>query len=203
MKLHEFKIFTVTAAVAAVFLFGNSVGLIRAQTAPDYGATTPSTPTAGQPQEQVNVICQVEMQKFADVQMGNFRAFITTNFQNKSGTSSLLETAVGRYREMRTALYNKYFTYFPHQGALLLTEGLEPGACEQIVQDTLTLARRELKMRAVQTSAVKKATALIDKYKEINDGLGTLNLTFLNMKAYLDTFNAKLPCYISKACNKG
>ncbi len=202
-KMNEFKILTVTATLAAIFLFGNSIDLIRAQTAPSYGETSQSTDTSNMSQTQANVVCQPEMQKFADVQLGNFRTFITDNFQNKSNTSSLLSTGLNRYKELRTSLYNKYFTYFPHQGALLLTEGIEPGDCEKIVQNTLALARRELKMRAVQTSAVKKTTALIQKYQEINDSLGTLNLTFLNMKAYLDTFTAKLPCYISKSCNKG
>jgi hypothetical protein len=203
VKLREFKTLTVTAVIAVIFLFGNAVEPMRAQTAPSYGNASPPTDTSNMAEEQVNVVCQVEMQKFADVELGNFRTFITTNFQNKSSTGSLLETGISRYKEMRRSLYNKYFTYYPHQGALILTEGIEPGACEQIVQNTLSLARRELKMRAVQTSAVKKTTALVEKYKEINDALGTLNRTFLNMKAYLDTFTQKLPCYISKSCNKG
>jgi hypothetical protein len=84
-----------------------------------------------------------------------------------------------------------------------MVEGLEPGACLKIVDDTLALARRELQMRAVQTSTVKKTTALIQKYQQINDRLGGLNLTFLSMKAYLDTFAAKLPCYIKNSCNTG
>ena len=200
---NQIRTLVVTATIAAVFLFGSSIDVMRAQTAPNYGNTSAATQAGNVPQEQVNAVCQVEMQKFADVELGNFRSFITTNFQNKSNTSSLIDIAIGKYKETRTALYNKYFTFYPHQGALLLTEGIEPGACEKIVQDTLSLARRELKMRAMQTSAVKKATALIEKYQQINDMLGTLNRTFLNMKAYLNTFVTKLPCYVSKSCNKG
>lgn len=202
-NVNEFKTLAVTAVIAAVFLFGSSVNLMHAQTAPNYGNQAPTTQAGSVPPEQVTTVCTIEMQKFADVEMGNFRTFITTNFQNKSSTGSLLEIAIGRYRELRTALYNKYATFYPHQGALLLTEGLQPGACMKIVDDTLTQARRELQMRAVQTSTVKKTTALIEKYQQINDKLGNLNRTFLSMKAYLDTFAAKLPCYINKSCNKG
>jgi hypothetical protein len=202
-NIKEFKTLAVTIAVAAVFLFGSSVDLLRAQTAPSYTSPSAPAPAPGASAAEVSGVCTVEMQKFSDVEIGKFRDFITTNFQNKSSTGSLLEIAVGRYRELRTALYNKYSTFYPHQGALLLTEGLQPGACLKIVEDTLTQARRELQMRAVQTSTVKKTTALIEKYQQINDKLGNLTRTFLSMKAYLDTFASKLPCYINKACNKG
>jgi hypothetical protein len=202
-KMNEFKMLAVTAAIAAVFLFGSSVDLINAQTAPNYGNTPTSPPAPGTSAEDVKTICTIEMQKVADVELGNYRTFITTNFQNKSNTGSLLEIAVSRYRQLRKTLYDKYATFYPHQGALILTEGLQPGACMAIVDDTLSLARRELQMRAVQTSTVKKTTALIEKYQQINEKLGNLNRTFLSMKAYLDTFASKLPCYIKKSCNKG
>jgi hypothetical protein len=198
-KLSEFKTLVITATIAAVFLFGSAVDVMKAQTATNSGNTAATTDSGS----DVNVVCQIEMQKFADVELGNFRKFITTNFQNKSNTSSLIDIAIGKYKETRTLLYNKYATFYPHQGALIMTEGLEPGACEKIVQDTLSTARRELSMRAMQTSSVKKTTALIEKYQQINEDLATLSRTFLNMKAYLDTFANKLPCYISKSCNKG
>jgi hypothetical protein len=195
----KFKTAVIAIALVLIFIAGNSYGVIQAQNAtppaPNYGTTTAA------PGE--NVVCQDVMGKFADVEMGRYRDFMTTNFQNKSSTSSLLDTAFARYKELRTALYNKYFTFFPQQGALQLTEGLEPGDCLKIVQDSLAEARRELGRRALQTGTVRKTTALVDKYQEINAQLRVLNRSFLTLKSYLDTFAQKLPCYIKKSCNKG
>jgi len=193
-----------TVALALTLCLGSSFEVLRAQQAPTYGYTsTARQSNSQQTTAETNVICQAEMQQFANQQLLDFRAFITTNFQNKSNTGSLTDTAIARYKQMRKAMYNKYATYFPQEGALMLTEGLEPGACMGIIDDTLSLARREIGARAVKTSSVKKSTALIDKYQQINNQLGNLNMTFLQMKGLLDTFSAKLPCYISKSCNKG
>jgi hypothetical protein len=193
----KFGTLILTVIMAATLFSGNSLNFMHAR-AQDT-ATSGTTQTSA----QTNVICQAEMQVYADAQLKDFRSFITTNFQNKSSTSSLLEIAINRYKQLRTSLYNKYATYFPQEGALLLTEGIEPGACMEIVDNTLALARRELSTRAMQTATVKKTTAILDKYQQINDKLGALNLTFLKMKGYLDTFSAKLPCYLAKSCNKG
>lgn len=150
-----------------------------------------------------NVVCQTEMGKFLEQEFDKYRQFIETHFQNKSSTSSLLENAFLRYREFRTTLMKQYSTYHPQSGALQLTEGIESGACLQQIENTLQQARLLLENRARSSSAVKKATALIDKYQELNSKLRILTQNFLRFKASLDTFAAKLPCYINKSCNKG
>lgn len=192
----------VTIALAVIFFVTNSATLIQAQ--PAYpGGSPPSAPPEDASGEQLNNLCQVELGEYFKTEMANFRQFLETTFQNKSSTISLLETAFARYGELRTAAMNKYATYFPQQGALLLTEGLQPGACMAIVEKNLKDAQRLLESRARSTSAVKKTTALISKYQEINNQLRTLNQSFITMKAYLDTFATKLPCYVKKSCNKG
>ncbi len=203
----ELKTLPVTVMLAAMLFFGNSVSMIQAQ--PNYGGGN-GTPPGNVPPEQALGACQLAMGNFkqhdggfVDIQLTSFRSFLATNFQNKSSTSSLLETAFARYREFRSALYTKYNSYMPQQGASQLTEGLGSNACFTAVQDALDAAQNELQQRAVQTSTVKKTTALISKYQQINAKLATLNRTFITMKTYLDTFAAKLPCYIVKGCNKG
>lgn len=147
-------------------------------------------------------VCQIELRQYFDTAMRDYRNFLETTFQNKSSTSSLLDTAFAHYKEFRTAAMNKYAQYLPQQGAGQLSEGLQPGACLAIVEENLAEARRLLESRARTSSSVKKTTALISKYQEINNQLRTLNQSFITMKAYLDTFAAKLPCYIKKSCNK-
>ncbi len=187
----------ITATLAALFFFSNAVGVLRAVEAPSYGGTAAPIGT------QETNRCVPEMDAYTKVELGRFRDFITTNFQNKSSTSSLLNTAMGRYRELRTAIYNKYYTYSAKQGALQITEGVTANSCIELIDKALSQARHELKIHAIQTSTVKRTAALIDKYQQINAQLHTLNRTFLTMKAYLDTFASKLPCYIKKSCNKG
>ena len=195
----ELRTLAVTVALAAMLFFGKSIGVLQAQPA----ATGTGAPEGAVPDEQAQAACQQQMVNFGQYELGRFRDFIRTTFQNKSSTGSLLETAFGRYKELRTSLYNKYYQFYPQQGASLMTEGLGANACMSAVNDILNSARHELETRAVQTSTVKKTTALISKYQEINAQLATLNRTFITMKSYLDTFAAKLPCYIIKGCNKG
>lgn len=198
----KFQPLTLTIALAVIFFVGASFVTIQAQPAPGYGVQT-TPPPADATDEQLENLCQDELGEFLKMELASYRAFIETNFQNKSGTSSLLDNAFIRYREMRTAAMNKYATYFPQQGASQLTEGFQPDACMKLVEEYLENARRLLETRARSSSAVKKTTALTTKYQDINTQLRTLNQSFITMKAYLDTFAAKLPCYVRKSCNKG
>jgi hypothetical protein len=195
----KFGTLALTLSMVLMFTAINAVGVIQAQPA----ATGTGAPEGQVPDEQAESACTDAMGKFADYELGKFREFITQNFQNKSSTSSLLENGFGRYKEFRTLLYDKYYAFYPQQGAYQLTEGIGSNACMSVVNDFLMKARNELNARAVQTSTVKKATAMIQKYQQINSKLATLNRTFLTMKSYLDTFADKLPCYIIKSCNKG
>jgi len=201
------KTLALTAAIAMFVFLSNAVGVLQAADTPPasgtpgYGGSSSTGSAPGGTQETNQ--CVPEMDAYIKVELGRYREFMTTNFQNKSSTTSLLDLGMGRYRELRAALYNKYNTYFPKQGALQLTEGLVPSTCFELVNKALADARNQLKTRSFQTSTVKKATALIHKYQDINAQLSTLNRTFFTMKAYLSTFAAKLPCYIKKSCNKG
>jgi len=206
----ELKMLAMTAAIAMFVFLSNAVGVLQAADtppgggAPGYGSGAGSgAGGTGAGGAQETNLCVPEMDAYTQVELGRYREFLTTNFQNKSSTTSLLDLGMGRYREFRTALYKKYNSYFPKTGALQLTEGIVPSSCLDIVNKALAQARNELKTRSVQTSTVKKATALIHKYQDINNQLRVLNRTFVTMKAYLDTFATKLPCYIKKACNKG
>lgn len=194
------KNFTVMLLLAFTLFFGNSFGELKAQPAPNpTGAPNGAAPEG----TDTNVVCQYEMGRYMESEKTRFSEFLTTNFQNKSGTGSLLPIAFAKYREVRDAAYAKYATFYPQQGAYQLTEGVETGACLKTMEDALELMRRELTTRAMQTSTVRKTTALLQKYQKINTQLRVLNRTFLTMKSFLDTFSQKLPCYLKSSCNKG
>ena len=192
-----FKPVVVTVALALMLLFGNSFELF-AQAPTSTGADQGAAPEGAE-----NIVCQAEMFKFIDAESKIYKAWMEQHFQNKSSTGSLLDDAVARYGQYRDAAYKKYFTFFPHQGALQLTEGLEAPACRKMMEDELASARRLIESKARSTSAVKKTTALITKYQQINAQLRALNQTFVTTKSLITTFSDKLPCYIRKSCNKG
>lgn len=151
---------------------------------------------------ELNNKCEPEMKKIAANKLKDFRDSLEKNFQNKSSTSSLLPLALGKYREVRRELYNNYAEYYPNQGAVQSAVGLEPAGCLKIIGDTLSDARILMRKHAIKTSGVKKSTALIEKYKAVNDMLGTLHQQFALLKGYLDTFANKLPCYVKEQCLK-
>lgn len=190
----------VTLVALMLFLIGSSVQVLQAQNAPNYGDNSAQT---GQPTgEPENVNCKLEMGKFLDVEMKRYQDFMETHFQSKSSTSSLLDAALERYKEFRKTVNNKFSQFSPQPLALLATETIEPGECLRLVQDKLKQARQIIVDRARTTSAVKESTALIHEYQHMNEQLRTLSQSFLTMKAYLDTFATKLPCYVRKSCVK-
>lgn len=190
----------ITFVLVIVMILGNSSDFLYAQQ-PE--TVTEPAETELTEEEQVNVRCEVEMTTFTNERMAEFRDWMEKHFQNKSSTTSLLTDGMGRYKQLRTTLYNELYFYAPQQNALLLTEGVEGTACRKIVEKALAEAKREIDSRARSTSAVKKSTVLLTKYQEMNDKMAKLTRDFLQMKAYLDTFAAKLPCYINRSCNKG
>ena len=195
----KLNIAALTFALILLFCFGNSVQFLQAQPAP----TPTGAPEGAAPEGQENLICQKDIVLFLQQEEPQYRAWMESHFNNKSSSSSLLDDAFGRYSQFRKSLMDRYATYFPQQGALQLTEGLEPAACLKEVEDALRRARNTLEQKARTTSTVKKTTALISKYQEINGKLQNLTLNYVRMKQYLDTFADKLPCYVRKACNKG
>jgi hypothetical protein len=190
---------TVTVVLGLLLFFGNSFEQTEAQVA---GGGTVPYPFQDATVE-TNNLCEPEMKKFASQLFEEYRNFMETNFQNKSSTGSLMEIAIAKYSELRKELNTGYQKYYPKFGSYQLTTGIEPGKCRQIVNQTLEDARILLKKHAVRTSGVKKSTALLQKYQQINAELANLFQQFVFMRSYLDTFAGKMPCYPKSGCVKG
>ncbi len=154
-------------------------------------------------QTDINYKCEPAMKEFSSQKLKEFYNFLETHFENKSSTASLLDTAIQSYRDLRKTLMTAYGQYYPNQGAFILSTGDQPNGCLKIIQTTLDDAKNLLRNHAIRTSGVKKSAGVLEKYKSINTQLSGLNQQFMNMKALLDTFSQKLPCYVKKgACLK-
>jgi hypothetical protein len=197
----NFKPLAVMLALSILLFFGNSAEYLLAQ-GPGYGSPGAAPDDIPEDEEEANVVCQDNMDDFASNELMLYMEWMETHFQNKSSTTTLLDDAVGKYKQLRTTLIIEYDKYIPHQYGLLLIEGLERSECRQIVDDTLEEAKRLLERKSKTTSNVKKVTALLNKYQEINGKLSKLSRDFVTMRKHLDTFAAKLPCYIKRSCNK-
>lgn len=192
------KTFSWMISFAIIFFLGNSTAYLQDSTA------TGSNPTSNQvASDDMETYCNREYKEFVDNAMDDFRGWIERHFQNKSSSSSLLSDAISRYKELRKTLSKESYKYIPKNMGVIWLEGFEQSSCKKILNDALDDAKKLLESKSRSTSAVKKSTVLLDKYKSINDQLSTLSLNFVYMKSYLDTFATKLPCYISKYCNKG
>lgn len=193
---------TLTVLLAIVFFFGNSLKPTVAQVAG--GGTVPYPfQDATVDANNINNLCEPAMKSFADKDLADFRKFVETNFQNKSSTASLTDFALGKYRELRAELNTAINKYHPNFASLQMTTAIQPNKCRQIIDQTLADARILLKRNAVRTSGVKKTTALLEKYQQINAQLGNLFQQFVYVKGYLDSFSSKLPCYPKTGCVKG
>jgi len=196
----KIKPFTLAVVLGVLLLFGNSLKPTEAQLA---GNNTIPYPFSSPATDATTNLCQPGMKDFASKELQNFNQFLDTNFQNKSSTISLLNVAMGKYRNLRTELYTAFGQYSPNVGSAITVSDSELSKCQDIINQTLSDAKNLLKIHAVRTSGVKKSTALLEKYKQINAQLADLFQQFVYMRSYLDTFAGKMPCYPKSGCVKG
>ncbi len=194
--------------MGTAFGIGNS-GLAQETPAPAEASNTPIQAVEGN-LATVNTItpevCVYELTKFADPEFEKYRTFMEDNFKNKSRTSSLLEAGIQKYEKFKTDIRAKL--------ELLVGEAIKvaaeskgtnsvqlPGlfACEATAQEYIDNASKMLEMRAVATSSIKKASIFVEKYKQINGKLRSLNLDIMKMVTNVTAFEQKLPCYL-KSC---
>lgn len=190
---------TITVALAVMFFFGSAIGPITAR---DLSAGS----TGGGTEENATLTpssCDATMRLYAFERLQKYRNDIDTHFQNKSSTSSLLPDATSIFDEFVTDINSKMNSYFPDSGERHSVEAAEIQDCMKIVSESVEQAKSFFRTKATGTSTVKQTTALLDKYKTINQQLGVLNKTMLKFKSYMETFSNKVPCYIDKNCNAG
>ena len=214
-KLNNSKKTLALAIMAVMFVFlGNGISdqakiAFAGQTengTPSENQQSGSVPTDKENDNQTESIgskCLTEMRPFILAESLKYQKDINDNFNNKSSTSSLFNLGYERYAKLSATLNKKVRSYLPLENSQIIIESNILMECQSEVNDALIIAQNQLNYKAEQTSIVKQSTALNDKYKIINDKLAALNTKLMDMKGYLETMAAKVPCYIDKRCNTG
>ncbi|MEK7528819.1 MAG: hypothetical protein AAB592_03550 [Patescibacteria group bacterium] len=161
--------------------------------APAGDATT--TPASGK--------CRDYMRSFLSPKRKELAQFITTHFQSGESASTLLPDALTMYRLYRTDAYatvEGFFIITP--GSVPEFHSIDRESCYTFVNDELYVIRETLKSHVVANAKAKRDTALVDKYKEINDKLSKLNFQMAQFQGYLGAFDAAVPCVLEKCVQK-
>ena len=151
-------------------------------------------------------VCVYELTKFADPEFESYKTFMETNFLNKSKTNDLLELGMKRYEKFKAdisgmlqLLISSTLSTAAGSGASNAVQLPGLAECEAKASEYINNAGKMLEMRAVSTSNIKQATLFVEKYKQINGKLGSLNMDMMKMVSNIATFEQKLPCYL-KSC---
>jgi hypothetical protein len=152
--------------------------------------------------------CLNDLTAYAEPEFENYKTFMEGHFKNKSNTSSLMETAIQRYDQFKLNIMQKYQQLIGGQlilainsGASNTLQGDKLKDCEQLALKYIDDASKLLQMRASATSNVKKTSIFVEKYKQINNKLGSLDMEIMKMVTNISSFEQKLPCYL-KTCVK-
>jgi len=202
----------VTAVLMILLFAGNAFGTVKITAAVDSSGATP-TPlpvpvgdTQQQIDSQVANACVTELTAYADPEFEKYKIFMEDNFKNKSTTSSLLNLGVQRYDQFKTNIADMYQTLVGQQidlaarsGSSVTDQGVGLNNCNILAFQYVDDASKLLKMRAITTSDIKKASIFVEKYKQINDKLRALNMDVMRMVVNISAFQQKLPCYL-KSC---
>jgi hypothetical protein len=199
----------ITINLMIILVFGNALGVGYTGSAADAESEVPP-PLVGVPSEIVNLAtanhCHVELVKFGDVEFEKYKTFMEENFKNKSNTSSLMDLGMQRYEKFKVDIRSKLevlagqqLTYAGSSGGTNSAQIPGLSACETAARQYIEDAAKMLKIRAIGSSGIKKASIFVEKYKQINSKLRALDLDVMKMVVNLSTFEQKLPCYL-KSC---
>ncbi|MBD3270860.1 hypothetical protein GF376_05030 [Candidatus Peregrinibacteria bacterium] len=201
VKVHPLII---TLNLVIILIFGNAIGINGEQIA----FAEPEELVVTDPQTGIEYYsgeenpCQKELPKYAEKRLADFQEYLEIHFANKSSTSSLLDEAIIAYEEFKNDIYvqlQKYQQppYINTRDAELIKQGRILFACQQNAEEYIEKASTMLQMRAETTSQIKRSTAFLEKYKQINSKMRDLNLNALKFSVHLTTFDQKLPCYLA------
>jgi len=162
-----------------------------------YMSTYPAT-SAQESQNKTGggVTCITAMRPFLDKKNKEFQEYLTTNFQNKSTNTSLLDLALTRFELYKNDLMKEYMTYYNTAGLNLESEAMGSMSCYQQMQTDISINEALLKKYFTQTSNIKTTSALMQKLKKINKQLDKLATSVAQMYGKYETFNNNVPCII-------
>jgi hypothetical protein len=198
-KTFYIKLINWTLIIASVGLIGFEASLLtRAQegTAAETATETAVPAPAGAPNVDIGGKCADALQKYLDKQKVDLGEFINSHFRSDKMTSELISGAVEKFRQYRNDArieMNNLLT--PRGGASTGNANEEKTMCQAALEQDFGMVKELLKQHISANASAKKATRLIDRYKQINAKLGELNFTIAQMYGYFAAFSDKLPCY--------
>lgn len=147
--------------------------------------------------------CQEKLVPIYDIEIMKFMKFLETNFQNKSSTSSLVNIAIARFSQYKRVLESEFAMLAPKYST---SEGVKEyetefaayGRCKEITELYTNLAKEHMVRHIKNTSAQKKTTLLLEKFKAINSKLRDLNMEIAEMYSFFMTLRNKLPGFLKE-----
>lgn len=148
--------------------------------------------------------CQNSLVPVYDLELIEFLKFLDINFQNKSANDSLTNIAIARYSEYKLKLQDHFRALKPGVTAASGSTNLNIDeidafeSCSRITDSYLDLAKQRMIEHIKNTSAQKRTTVMLEKYKAVNTQLRDLNVHIAKMYGFFMTFKSKLPGFLQE-----
>lgn len=148
------------------------------------------------------LLCKERLVPVYDVELITFMKWIEGHFQNKSSTSSLVNTAIARYAEFKKSLRSTFAGVSPlYSGEDVQVFDAQFSSyelCSSVTDSYLELAKEHMKQHIRDNVAKKKTIMLLEKYEKINEKLRDLNIKVAELYSLFVTFKNKLPFFVKK-----
>ena len=163
------------------------------------GDVDPAAPLDVLATDQELLECTGKLRVELPVIQKRFLSEMETLFEGDNKNSDNIQEALDKYQQARNEMYTLYLAYSQAKdGESVSVSTARAPNCYLVVEDSYTALEQVLRKYARSTTSSKTTSQLIEKYKEINGKLSGLNMDMGRMKGYIESFEAKLPCYIEK-----
>lgn len=205
------RILNIIVILAILSLVGVEIGLLSTglrslaqqpvrppleQAAEENGSSTPDVENAAQNE------CIARVKDFMSSKQIEFAQFINEHFRSNLPTSSLVPVAIEKLKEYRKAVREEVGRFVLEEGNTTVTASRKQPACRQLAEEDMAVMKELLHQHIMSNAFAKKATRILDKYKDINGRLENLNFSIAEMFGYFASFSKQLPCY-AQQCIKG
>jgi hypothetical protein len=145
-----------------------------------------------------NLDCQVIIKEKIGTKEKEFIEFLEKHFQNKSDTSLLIDQAMEKFRLIRRDLDTAMQKSIQTKSGNISTISAQITSCQAMLNNSFGLMEAALRKKILLNSQVKKTTRLTEKLQHLNKGLKDMHSELSKTVGYHQSFEQKLPCFISK-----
>lgn len=147
----------------------------------------------------VDFSCQPETKKFLDEEGKAYETYLSKTLQSKKSATDLFGLANQRYLLYRAKLLN-YRGRLPYSPLIKdpLAAQNDVAACQTMIDKHLIAAAAFQKRSLIGNAQRKSTIRLTERLNNINAKLDTLNRNIAGVKAGVQIFVQKVPCYVEK-----